>query len=167
MDLRAALTGQFHAGLAMLRQAIERFPEGAFAGDGDTPPPWHLAYHALFFTHLYLQPDEAAFRPWERHREEYQFLGALPWPPHRPPRIGEPYTRAEVLEYLGVVDGMVGAALGRLDLDAPACGFWWYDLPKLDHVLMNLRHLQHHTAQVVARLRRAAGAGVDWVGARR
>ncbi len=166
MDLRAALTGQFRAGLAMLRQAVERFPEAAFAGDGEAPPPWHLAYHALFYTHLYLQPDEASFRPWERHRDEYQFLGALPWPPHRPPRIGEPYTRAEILEYLEAVDGMVGAALDRLDLDAVTCGFWWYDLPKADHVLMNLRHLQHHAAQVVARLRRAAGTGVDWVGRR-
>jgi hypothetical protein len=36
-----------------------------------------IAYHALFYTHLYLQPAEADFVPWEHHRP------ALPRPGRR------------------------------------------------------------------------------------
>lgn len=82
---RDALKGQYHAGLRMLRQAIEVCPDDLWEG-GDHPNQfWHVAYHGLFYTHLYLQPDEAAFTAWEGHRDEYQFLGTVPWPPYDPP----------------------------------------------------------------------------------
>jgi hypothetical protein len=161
---KAILKSQYSAALAMLEQAIDRCPDTLWTS-GDHPNPfWHVAYHAIFITHMYLQPDEAAFRPWENHREDYQFLGPLPWPPHRLPNIQEPYTKAQVLEYLQTCKAMVDAAVDNLNLDAPESGFWWYKMSKLEHQLVNLRHLQHHTAQLVDRLRQHAGVGVDWVG---
>ena len=36
---------------------------------------------ANLYTHLYLQTTEADFVPWAKHRDEYQSLGPLPWPP--------------------------------------------------------------------------------------
>ena len=165
MDVKAALKGQYHAALAMLAQAVERCPQPLWTG-GDHPSPyWQIAYHALFFTHLYLQSNEVAFRAWEHHRQEYQFLEALPWPPHRPPNLAEPYTKAQVTAYWGVCDAMIDAGVDRLDLDAADCGFWWYEMPKLDHQLMNIRHIQHHAAQLADRLA-AAGIDIDWVGAK-
>jgi hypothetical protein len=164
MNVQAALKSQYHAALEMLKQTIEQCPDDLWSG-GDYPIPfWRVAYHALFFTHLYLQPDEKAFRPWEHHREEYQFLGALPWPPHRKPKIGEPYTKPQVLEYWQLCDAMVDACVDRLDLDAPECGFWWYKLPKLDHQINNIRHVQHHAALLSGRLRLSAGTDIPWVG---
>jgi hypothetical protein len=50
-----------------------------------------------------------------------------------------------------------------LDLDSPESGFSWYQVPELEHQLVNLRHMQHHTAQLADRLRSAAGVGVRWV----
>ncbi len=166
MDLRVAIKSQYHAGLEMLRQAIDRCPDELWTAGGHPSQYWQIAYHALFFTHLYLQPDEKAFRPWEHHREEHQFLEHVPWPPHHPPRLGQPYTKAEVLEYWQVCDGMIDAGVDRLDLDAPQCGFWWYDLPKLDHQLMNTRHIQHHAGQLDDRLRLARGE-IGWVGGKK
>ena len=162
--LRAMLKSQYRAVLAMLGQTLERCPDGLWADDTHPNRFWHVAYHALFFTHLYLQPSEADFLPWEKHRQEYQFLGPLPWPPHRLPTIGEPYSKAEIQEYLRICEEMIDSAVDRLDLRALQCGFWWYKVPKLEHQLVNIRHLQHHTAQLVDRLRAAAGIGVDWVG---
>jgi hypothetical protein len=164
MNVQAALKSQYHAALAMLKQAIEQCPEELWDGGGQPVAFWRVAYHTLFFTHLYLQPEEKAFRPWDQHREEYQFLGPLPWPPHRQPQIGEPYTRAQVLEYWRFCDEMVDAAVDQLDLAAPECGFWWYKLPKLDHQINNIRHIQHHAALLAGRLRLAAGIDVGWVG---
>jgi len=164
MNVQAALKGQYHAAMAMLRETIERCPHALWTADDEGVAFWRVVYHALFFTHLYLAPDEKAFRPWEHHREEYNFLGPLPWPPHREPKIGEPYTKAEVLDYWRLLDAMIDAAVDALDLDAETCGFPWYKLPKLDHQINNIRHIQHHAALLSGRLRRTEGIDVGWVG---
>jgi hypothetical protein len=164
MDVRAALKGQYHAALAMLRQAIDQCPDDLWTAGHHPVAFWRVAYHTLFYTHLYLQPDEEAFRPWAHHRDEYQFLGAPPWAPHREPKVAEPYTKAQMIEYWGLCDEMVGEAVDQLDLDAQECGFPWYRLPKLDHQINNIRHIQHHAALLAGRLRLAVGTDVPWVG---
>jgi len=164
MDVRAALEGQYRAALSMLRQVIERCPEELWIDESYENRTWHVAYHALFYGHLYLMPDEASFTPWEGHREEHQFLGRVPWPPHDAPRLGVPYTREELLAYCDHLDGLIGPTLECVDLGAKTCGFDWYDLPKLDHELLSVRHVQHHAGQLADRLRVRADIGVDWRG---
>jgi hypothetical protein len=88
----------------------------------------------------------------------------VPWPPHGPPKPARPYTKAQILEYWTLCDAMVDAAVDKLDLEAQDCGFHWYRLPKLDHQINNIRHLQHHAALLAGRLRLAAGTDVQWVG---
>jgi hypothetical protein len=161
---RSILRSQYRATLTMLRQTIERCPEDLW-NDATYPNRyWHVAYHALFCAHMYLHASHAAFRPWAGHRDEYQFLGQTPSPPHRPPRIGAPYTKDEVLGYVCLCEAFVDEAVDRLDLDAIDCGFPWYRLSKLEHQLVSLRHIQHHAAQLGDRLRARAGLGIDWVG---
>ena len=116
MDVRSALKRQYHAAFAMLRQTVERCPDDLWVSTAHPNATWHVAYHALFYGHLYLMPDEASFAPWEKHREEHQFLGSVPWPPHEPPKLGEPYTRAELLTYLRLVDDLVDPTLDEVDL---------------------------------------------------
>ena len=62
---------------------------------------------------------------------------------------------------------MVDTAVDALDLWSPDCGFWWYKVSKLEHQVINIRHLQHGAAQLADRLRAASNVGIDWVGARR
>ena len=163
--LRAVLKSQYLAALQMLRDAIELCPDGEWTRADWENPFWRVAYHTLFFTHLYLQPNEPAFRAWESHREYYQILGALPWPPHDMPKIGEPYTREEVLSYCRVCEGMVNDAVDALDLLSPDCGFWWYGkMSKAEHQIVNVRHIQHHAGQLIDRVRAATGRGVEWRG---
>ena len=90
MDVHAALKGQFHASLAMLKQAIEQCPDDLWVGGSCPIAFWRVAYHTLFYTHLYLQDSEQTFTPWIKHRKEYQYLGRLPWPPHAPPQRSIP-----------------------------------------------------------------------------
>ncbi len=63
MNVQAALKGQYHAAMSMLRETIEKCPDEMWAGGDYAVPFWHVAYHTLFFTHLYLMPDEKAFQP--------------------------------------------------------------------------------------------------------
>ena len=50
--LRSALKSQYHAALAMLREAIEKCPDELWASDEYTNRFWRIAYHTLYFTHL-------------------------------------------------------------------------------------------------------------------
>jgi len=173
--LRSAFKSQFHAALAMLRQAIERCPEDLWSSRDYANPFWRIAYHTLYYTHLHLQPHVSAFRPWEHHQTRIQDLDDIPAPPeiedlcelpHRPPQTGKPYTKAQVLEYWSVCEQMVEGvdALNVLDCES---GFPWHRMPKAEHQVMAIRHIQHHVAQLGVRLREAAGIGIDWVRAGR
>jgi len=166
-SVRAALKSQYHAALAMLREAIEECPADVWASSAHTNAYWQIAYHALFFTHLYLQPDEAAFVPWAGHQSQVQHPDGIAGPrdPSSPlPLIPEPYAKPQVLVYCDLCDGMVDGAVEALDLESEESGFDWYPIPKLEHQLVNLRHLQHHAAQLADRLRNEAGVGVRWSG---
>jgi len=175
--LRSALKHQYHAALAMLKQAIERCPEEVWVSRAYVNPTWRIAYHVLYFTHLYLQRRLEDFAPWEHHQTGIHDLDDDPTPPsiaqycelpHRPPRTGRPLTKAEILEYWSLCDRLVDGVVDDMDLLAPESGFW-YRMPKLEHQLVNLRHIQHHTAQIGLRLREATKGelSIDWVGRRK
>ena len=168
-ELRATLKSQYHAALAMLREAIEQCPDELWSKSAHLNKFWQVAYHALFFTHLYIQPDEAAFRPWKGHQGEAQHPDGIAGPSDPKsnlPLIPEPYSKAQVLEYWNICDGMVDGAVDALDIHSRESGFWWYKVSKLEHQLISIRHIQHHAAQLADRLRSAIDFGVNWVGAR-
>ena len=165
--LRAALKSQYHGGLAMFREAVENCPHDLWLDDTRRNAFWQVAYHALFFTHLYLMPDEAAFRPWKGHQADVQSPDGIAWeadPNSKLPLLPKPYGKGEVLEYRSGLEGMIDSGVDSLDLESPGSGFPWYpNMPKLEHQIMNIRHLQHHTAQLVDRVRAAADVGTRWV----
>jgi DinB superfamily len=165
MDVRSALKSQYHAALETLHEAIEKCPDAMWNDTDDASAPfWRVAYHTLFFAHFYLQQRQEDFTPWARHRDEAQYIRSIPWEGHRPPHPGEPFTRADLVEYLRLCDGMIDAGVDALDLSAPQCGFPWYQMPTLEHQIVNIRHIQHHAAILSSRLRRSAGVEIDWVG---
>src|SRR4030042_1878081 len=100
MDMRKVIKSQYHASLDMMRQAIVKCPDALWVSTEPKNHYWRIAFHALFYTHLYLQTTEGDFVRWSKHRDEGQFLGALPWPPHAEPKISRPYDKEELLEYV-------------------------------------------------------------------
>ena len=165
--LRLVLKSQYHAGLAMLREAIEMCPDHVWLSAQQRNAFWQIAYHVLFYTHLYLQKDVASFRSWAGHQSRVQHQDGIPGAPDPQstlPLIPEPYTRAQALAYWDVCNRMVDSAVDELDLHSPQCGFPWYRMSTLEHQLVNLRHLQHHAAQLADRLRAALDVGIRWVG---
>jgi hypothetical protein len=163
MEIKQVIQSQFLAALEMLKQAVVKCPDSIWNAAQDRNKFWHVAYHALFYTHLYLQDTEKDFKPWASHRDEYQFMGQVPWPPHDPPKIGDPYAREEVLDYLTFVQEQVRERLPALDLEA-ASGFGWQPFGKLELQIYNIRHLQQHTAELHERLGARAGIDLNWIG---
>jgi hypothetical protein len=164
-----SLKSQYHAALSMLREAVELCSEEMWFNDKHVNAFWQIAYHTLYLTHLYLQPNEQAFRPWAQHQADVQNPDGFPGPADPTstlPLIPKPYTRGQVLEYLRICDAMVDSWIDRLDLTAPADGFSWKKnvVPTIEFQIGNLRHLQHGVAQMATRLRTEADQGIQWVG---
>jgi len=163
MNLPQILTSQYLASLEMLYETITSCPESLWNSPDDKTKFWHIAYHALFYTHLYLQDSEQTFKPWGKHRDEYQFLGQLPWPPYAPPKIGEPYNKNDVLEYLAFCQAQVVERVPQLNLEG-ASGYSWLPFDKLELQIYTIRHIQQHAGELMERLGTRASIDINWVG---
>ena len=150
MLIQTALTGQYRAGLGMLRGCLVGCPEELWTHGRHPRTFWRIAYHALFYTHYYLLPNEHSLEPWAKHVPSARILwddGDEGTPP-----LVEPYTQQELIEYLDWIDGNIQTWVNNLDLDALESGFHWYPIPKIDHQLVNIRHLAIHTGQLQEQL---------------
>ncbi len=152
LDILHVVANQYRAPLTMLGKAIELCPDSLWFSTDYPNKFWHIAYHAVFYTHFYLHPSEADFVPWEKHRKDSSFLA----------KVHPPYTKNEVLEYHALCASEVEAKVAALDLAGPS-GFSWLPFNKLELQFYNIRHIQHHTGQLADRLRTEAGIGLGWV----
>jgi hypothetical protein len=165
MSIQSVIKSQYRASFDMIGEAIEKCSDALWDDPAYKNRFWQIAYHALFYTHLYLQGRAQDFVPWNRHRAGHESLGSLPRPPHGEPDVGGPYTRQEILEYLELCRNEAADKVSSLDLDAPS-GFEWLPFAKLELQFYNMRHLQLHTGQLIDRLRNVQAIGIGWVGAR-
>ena len=162
MDTVAVIRSQYLASMEMLKQTISQCPESIWNSPDDKTKFWNIAYHVLYFTHLYLQDTLQTFKKWPRHREEYQFLGHTPWPPHAAPKIGEPLDKETVLDYLAFCQQQVKERVPCLNFEAES-GFEWLPFNKLEVQIYSIRHLQQHTGELMERLGTRTGIELDWV----
>ncbi len=162
IGIASSVSSQYLACLEMLKRTITQCPESIWNSPDDKVTFWRIAYHALYFTHLYLQDSLQTFRPWPLHRKEYEHLGPLPWPPHAMPAIGEPYDKKTVLDYLAFCQNQVMERVPCLSWEAES-GFRWLPFNKLELQIYNIRHLQQHTGELMERLGTRTGIELDWV----
>ena len=163
--LKKCLVGQYGAALSVLKQCVEQCPEDGWERGVGNHAFWHVAYHALFYTDLYLSPNERSFALRSFHREDYQFFGRKPWPPHEPVVADVPYPKDVILEYLEACRRKASEIIASEtpeSLEGPS-GFSWYEVPRAEMHVINIRHVQHHAAQMSLALRKSAGIGIDWV----
>lgn len=175
MDIKTTLKEQYHAGLAMLAQCVERCPDDLWIspsrtdGDGDrivTRSFWRIAFHSVYFTHLYLGQTIDDFVPWPgRRRGYFEEMWRQPWDiePYEFPEEAEPTTRKDILDYIAWVHSVLDPTIDGLDLDSDESGIPWYkNFSKLSHELLTLRHLQGHVGQL-SELLMARGIDTDWI----
>ena len=163
---KKSLQGQFEAALSMLGACVSQCPDDKWEDRVGSYPFWHVAYHALFYADLYLSRDHAAFEPRPFYREDYQYFGKRPSPPHEPVVADVVYDRATLAGYVAFCRNKAAqtiAAETDESLAGPS-GFWWYQIGRAEFHLNNVRHVQHHAAQMSLSLRNSAGIGIDWVG---
>ncbi len=153
---------QYRGALAMLGQAIAQCPEWLWVSAEYQNAFWHIAYHTVFYADFYLQASEAVLPPWPKYRQDSQYLGPREWAPGAKTAIAEPYSKAEVSEFHALALAHVAQLIPPLDLEALS-GFSWLAFDKLELQFYNIRHIQHHTGQLIDRLRTKADIGIAWV----
>lgn len=156
------VSSQIRAALKMLRSAIEACPEPLWNRETDHNPFWVLAYHTLYFAHLYLSPSEDAFEPWNHEVRGHKGYGNADlgdWTKLTP---GDVFSKLDVLAYCDHIDERVSELVESTPFDAPS-GFHWLRFSKGEAHLYNLRHIQHHAGQLIDRLRQEASIGSKWV----
>ena len=171
MKLQQAIREQYHAGLAMLGECVEKCPQDMWL-EGEQPRTfWRIAWHAAYFTQNYLVQNEAAFNgsvdDWPPSVRKVLGVSdtqkAIDVEPYELPEGVTPLTRQEVGDYIAYVSGLVDAAVNELDLESEETGFSWYpNMTKLSHELMNLRHIQGHVGQLSERLM-MRGIDINWI----
>ncbi len=153
MNERKMLISQYYAALEMLKQTILQCPAARWESRDPQTPFGQVAYHALFYTHLYLQDSAQTFTPWVDHRAEY--LPSEQLPPSLP-------DKTTVLEYLAFCEQEVMDKVAGTDL-AAASGFHWLPFTKLELQLYSIRHIQQHVGELMERLGPEAQA-INWIG---
>lgn len=160
---------QFVAAVEMLRDSIQACPQELWDDREDGTPFWHLAYHVLFYCDFYLSESEDAFEARDFHVDQYNFLpgdytGYLDFGVVSTPN--DCLSKDSLLAYAEHCIAKSKSVFAELTEERARqrCGFWWYELNVGEFLINNLRHVQHHTAQLALILRRRADIGVEWMG---
>ena len=154
---RDAVRRQLGAAIDMLENAIVACPDALWDDRTRNPEFWYVAYHTLFFLDLYLSPSVDGFAPPPPFTlEELDPAGILP---------ERPYTKAELLAYLAHGREKCRAVTGALTEEAARepRRFGSLDTNLAEMLLDNLRHVQHHAAQLNLILRQETDSAPRWV----
>ncbi len=148
---------QFGAAIDMLQNGIVACPEQLWGDRSHRPEVWYMTYHALFFLDCYLAESEKSFQPPSPFNlDELDERGLLP------DRV---YSKEELLKYLDYGRARLRSRIVALTEEEAArpCGFSWLDLSVAELLLYNMRHVQHHAAQLNLILSQHGLASPRWV----
>ena len=154
---RISVWQQFGAAIDMLENCIEACPDSLWGDQTRNPQYWYLVFHTLWWLDYYLtRPIESYAPPPPYGLEEMDPAGVLP------PRV---YSKAEMRGLLAHGREKTRATIEALtaELAAQPCGAERPELKVGELVLYNLRHVQHHAAQLNLILRQTVDSAPRWV----
>jgi hypothetical protein len=148
---------QFGAAIDMLENAMNACPDDLWFDRKPKSEFWYLVFHTLFFLDFYSSESEEGFKPPEPFTlDELDPAGIFP--PH-------PYTKQELHVYLDYgrrkcrakIDALTDEQVGQ------SCGTLRPGLTIAELLLYNMRHVQHHAAQLNLILRQTIDSAPRWV----
>lgn len=148
---------QFGASIDMLENAMRACPEALWGDRSHRPEFWYVAFHTLFFLDLYLSDSDVSFVPPAPFTlDELDERGLLP------DRV---YAKEELLRYVEHGREKCRTTIANMTEEQAngRCGFHWLDLSVGEMLLYNMRHVQHHAAQLNLILRHKVDAAPRWV----
>ena len=158
------IANQFEAALCTLDTCIERCPETVWDAKIGQYPFNQVAFHTLFFTDYYLGRDAEALRAQQFHRDHPEFFDDYEQLEYREP-VGV-YDRPSIKKYLAHCRRKASEVLPAETADSLGgpSGFARRNFSRAELHVLNIRHIQHHSAQLSLRLRIEADLQIPWVG---
>ncbi|MBC7773185.1 MAG: hypothetical protein H7210_11860 [Pyrinomonadaceae bacterium] len=163
--VKRSITSQYEAGLCTIYYCVARCPDALWNSRVAKYPFCQAAFHALFYADYYLSPEPDAFRTQPFHLAHAAFFGDYEQLEDREP-VGV-YEKLAIQAYVRFCrDKAIEtlAAETAEDLEAKT-KFNRKDFSRLEAHIYNIRHLQHHSAQLSLRLRLDSDVDTPWIGA--
>lgn len=153
-NFKTVLWQQFGAAIDMLENALTACPDKLWNGGSKF---WYTGYHTLFYLDYYLSDSPDNFLPPAPFT-----LSELDPADAMPERI---YTKEELLTYLEYGRQKCHHLIVGLTTEKAAQRFIneYKNYSILEIFLYNMRHVQHHAAQLNLLLRQAANDAPKWV----
>ncbi|MEW4562122.1 DinB family protein [Bremerella sp. JC770] len=155
---------QYEASLATLNHCLENGPDGAWQGKVVNLTFDQAVFHTLFFTDYYLGKTPDDLKQQAYHRQHADFFGDYE---EMEPRVQvQRYRKESLRDYLQFCRTKAKetlAAESAADLAAP-CAFPPKDFSRAELHFYNVRHIQHHAAQLIMRLRLDYQVHTPWFG---
>jgi uncharacterized damage-inducible protein DinB len=170
MDLRLykdLCRSQFRSALRTLEQAIQATNDQAWNEEHLDGTVSQVVFHTLFFADLYLNPGEEGFQEQDFHTQNRPFFQDYEEMEDQVPV--NTYSRKDCLKYLNFCFSKLEDVLESEDekvLAGPS-GFSWRTCSRAELHIYNMRHIQHHAAQLGLRLQLAGKDPLRWVGEER
>lgn len=157
------LASQYKASLGMLRHALGKVADEQWNTEEYNNPNWQIAYHILWGVKFYLGANPERYLPFENAIIGAESLGGTQdWEnPDKGIVIKGFHTKDELLSFIDEVEGNLQQQLGALPLEENS-GFEWYPYSRLEMHINTIRHIQHHTAQIIERLKTKGITGFPW-----
>lgn len=163
--LKELISHQFEASLSTLNLAIARCPESGWHAPVAKWKYCQAAFHAVFFADVYLQPSDnvAAIKAQPFHLEHKAEFRDYEEMEDRPQVLL--YEKAFVLNYLQFARRKAQETITRETAEALAgpSGFKWRKCSRAELHIYNIRHIQHHAAQLSLRLSLDSDIVIPWV----
>lgn len=156
------VTNQFEAVFCTLDSCIAQCPDSM----------WHepivrwrycqVVFHALFFSDVYLGRDLASLRGQPFHRDNTAFFSDYEELEDRDPQAT--YEKPEIRQYLSHCRSKASDVIASETEDSlnAMAEFDWLNFSRAELHISNIRHIQHHAAQLGLRLRSNTGEGLRW-----
>ncbi|MBI2968324.1 MAG: DinB family protein [Bacteroidetes bacterium] len=153
-SIREAIRNQFGASIEMLENTITMCPDDHWNTKLNF---WYNSYHCIFWTDYYLTTEPSKFEPPSPFTfSEFDPTGKKP---------DRTYTKAELLAYLEHCRQKANQLIRSLTAER-LNDRWVNDYKNfslLEILLYNVRHIQHHSAQLNLLLRQTINNAPTWV----
>ncbi len=154
-SIREPLWNQFGASIDMLENAINMCPDDFW----DTEKKfWYNAYHCLFWLDYFLTLEPSTFSPPKPFTlSEFDASGIMP---------ERTYAKEELLSYLQASRCKCHQVISSLSMDEIINRRWineYRNYSVFEILLYNMRHVQHHAAQLNLLLRQNINDAPKWV----
>lgn len=155
---------QFEAAFCTLQICIDRCPDTAWDEPVANLKFCQVAFHTLFFADIYLGPNADALRDQPFHKDHPEFFRDYEELEDRVQVLS--YNKPSIEAYLLHCRTKASSAIAEESAESLAgpSGFERRAFSRAELYVYNLRHIQHHAAQLSLRLRLDHQESIPWIG---